>query len=154
MASLVRWEPFGDRVSLRQAMDRLFEDSFVRPYGWPVRSGNGNGRSALAVDMYETDEAIVLSSALPGIAADGIDISITGDLVTIKGKTSAEEEVNDDNYICRERRYGSFSRSLRLPLPVIADKANAEFANGVLKLTLPKAEEVRPKVIEVKTRGQ
>lgn len=151
MASLVRWEPFSGPVSLRHAMDRLFEDSFVRPRGWLARSARGDG--ALAVDMFETDDAIVVSSAVPGIDPEDIDISVTGDLLTIRGETSAEEEINEDNYICRERRYGSFSRSLRLPLAVVADKAEAEFENGVLRLTLPKAEEVKPKSIEVKAKA-
>jgi HSP20 family protein len=152
MASLVRWEPFGDLVSLRHAMGRLFDDSFVRPRGWLTGSAAGDG--ALAVDMYETDDAIVVSSAVPGVDPEDIDISVTGDLLTIRGETSAEEEINEDNYICRERRHGSFSRSLRLPLAVVADKAEAEFENGVLRLTLPKAEEVKPKSIEVKSKSK
>jgi HSP20 family protein len=152
MANLVRWEPFGDLVSLRHAMDRLFEDSFVRPRGWLGGSANGDG--ALPVDMYETDDAIVVSSAVPGVDPEDIDISVAGDVLTIRGETNVEEEVKEDNYICRERRYGSFSRSLRLPLPVIADKADADFENGVLRLTLPKAEEVKPKSIEVKAKSK
>ena len=149
MSNLVRWEPFRDLISLREAMDRLFEESFVRPsVGRLAPAGMG----ALAVDVYETDDAVVVKSAIPGIKPEDIDISITGDTLTIKGETRVEEEVNEENYIRRERRYGSFCRSLALPLPVVTEKAEAEFENGVLTLTLPKAEEVKPKAIEVKSK--
>ncbi len=149
MTNLVRWEPFHDLVSLRDAMDRLFEESFVRPRArWlaPV------GAETLAVDMYETDDAIVVKSAIPGVEPKDIDISITSDTLTIKGETKTEEEVKEKGYIHRERRYGSFCRSLTIPLPVVADKAEAEFENGVLTLTLPKAEEIKPKAIKVKAK--
>ena len=110
------------------------------------------GMEIPAVDMYQTDDAVVVKSAIPGIKPEDIDISITGDTLTIKGETRVEEEVNEENYIRRERRYGSFCRSLALPLPVVTDKAEAEFENGVLTLTLPKAEEVKPKAIKIKAK--
>jgi HSP20 family protein len=151
MSNLVRWEPFRDLISLREAMDRLFEESFVQPRaGWPAPIGAGT----LAVDMYETDDAVVVKSSIPAVKPEDVDVSITGDTLTIKGETEAEEEVKEENYIRRERRYGSFCRSLTLPLPVVADKAQAEFENGVLTLTLPKAEEVKPKAIKVKAKGK
>lgn len=151
MANIVRWEPFRDLISLREAMDRLFEESFVQPRaGWLAPFGT----EALAVDMYQTDDAVVVKSAVPGVKPEDIDISITGDVLTIKGETKAEEEVKEENYIRRERRYGSFSRSLALPVPVVADKATAEFENGILTLKLPKAEEVKPKAIKVKAKGK
>ncbi len=151
MTNLVRWEPFRDLVSLREAMDHLFEESVVRPRaGWPVPVG----ADALAVDMYETDDAIVVKSAVPGVKADDLDISIVGDTLTIKGETKFEEEVKEENFIHRERSYGSFCRSLAIPFPVVAGKAEAEFENGVLTLTLPKAEEVKPKAIKVKAKGK
>lgn len=151
MSNLVRWEPFRDLISLREAMDRLFEESFVRPgLGRLVPAG----AEALAVDMYETDDTIVVKSAIPGIKPEDLDISITGDTLTIKGETKAEEEVKEENYIRRERRYGSFCRSVAIPMPVMTDKAQAEFEDGVLTLTLPKAEEVKPKAIKVKTKGK
>ena len=149
MSNLVRWEPFRDLISLREAMDRLFEESFVRPgVGRLVPAGMGTP----AVDMYETDDAVIVKSAIPGIKAEELDISVTGDTLTIRGETRAEEEVKEENYIRRERRYGSFCRSLAIPVPVVAGKAEAEFENGVLKLTLPKAEEVKPKAIKIKTK--
>ncbi len=151
MANLVRWEPFSDLVTLREAMDRLFEESIVHPRsGWLAPAGEG----ALAVDMYETDDAIVVKSAIPGIKAQDLDISVVGDTLTIKGETKSEQEVKEENYIRRERSYGSFCRSLPLPLPVVAEKAEAEFEDGILTLTLPKAEEVKPKAIKVKAKGR
>lgn len=151
MTNLVRWEPFRDLVSLREAMDRLFEESFVRPRaGWLAPTG----AEALAIDMYETDDAIVVKSAIPGIKPEELDITITGDTLTIKGEIRAEEEIKEENFIRRERRYGSFSRSLAIPMPIVSDKAEAEFGHGILTLTLPKAEEVKPKAIEVKAKGK
>jgi HSP20 family protein len=147
MTNLVRWEPFRDLVSLREAMDRLFEESFVRPQAGALAPV---GPGSLAVDMYETDDAVVVKSAIPGIDPDDIDISITGDTLTIKGETKAEEEVKEDNYIRRECHYGSFARTIAIPVSVVAGKAEAEFENGVLTLTLPKAEEVKPKTIQIK----
>ncbi|MGA9351142.1 MAG: Hsp20/alpha crystallin family protein [Anaerolineae bacterium] len=149
MANLVRWEPFRDLISLREAMDRLFEESFIRPrIGWLAPLG----AEALAVDMYETDQDVVIKSSVPGVKAEDIDITITGDTLTIKGETKAEEKVEKANYIRQECRYGAFSRSLTLPTTIVAEKAKAEFENGVLTLTLPKAEEVKPKTIEVKAK--
>jgi len=149
MANIVRWEPFSDLISLREAMDRLFEESFVRP-----RAGRlaPVGLETLAVDMYETDDAVVVKSAIPGVKPEDLDVSISGETLTIKGEMRAEEEVKEENYIRRERRYGSFSRSLAIPVQVVPENATAEFENGVLTLTLPKAEEVKPKTIKVKAK--
>ncbi len=149
MARLTTWEPFRELISLREAMDRLFEESLVRPRAgwlWPY------GPETLAVDMYETPENVVVKTAIPGVKPEDIDITITGDTLTIKGEVKAEEEVKRENYIRQERRYGAFSRSLTLPTKVEAEKAKAEFENGILTLTLPKAEEVKPKVIKVKAK--
>lgn len=149
MANLVRWEPFRDLMTLREAMDRLFEESFVRPReGLLTPAGVGT----LAVDMYETPEEVVVRTALPGIDPEDIDVSVVGDMLTIQGETKSEQEEEGANYIRRERRYGSFSRSLAIPTNVLADKAVADFSKGVLTLRLPKAEEVKPKRIEIKTR--
>lgn len=147
--SLKRWEPFEDLVSLRHAMNRLFEESFVRPHRgwlWPSLAGT------LTIDIYETEQAVVVRTAVPGVDPDNIEISIQGDTLTIAGEAEADEEVKGDDYIRRERRYGRFSRSVALPGGVLADKAEAEFKDGMLTLTLPKAEEAKPKSIKVKTR--
>jgi len=149
MANIVRWEPFRDLITLREAMDRLFEESFIHPRtGWPAPLG----ARALAVDMYETDQDVVIKSSVPGVKPDDLDITITGDTLTIKGETKAEEKVEKANYIRQEHRYGAFSRSVTLPTSIVAEDAKAEFENGVLTLTLPKAEEVKPKTIKVKAK--
>lgn len=145
--SIVRWEPFRDFMTLREAMDKLFEESFVgrRPREW-VAAAEGT----LAVDMYETEDAVVVMTAVPGVKPDDIDITISGNTLTISGETKQEEEVKEQNYVRRERRYGSFSRSVVLPESLKADEAEASFEDGVLTLTIPKAPEAKPKVIKVK----
>lgn len=149
MTQLTRWEPFRDLITLREAMDRLFDESVVRPGSAELAP---RAAGTLAVDMYETDEAVVVKTAVPGVDPEDIDISMTGDTLTIKGETRAEGEVEQESYVCRERRYGAFARSLTVPVPVEADDADAEFEDGVLTLTLPKAEQVKPKAIEVKAK--
>jgi HSP20 family protein len=149
MTSLRRWEPFRDLISLRDAMDRLFDESFVRPWGGRLAPTEGAG---LAVDMYETDEDVIVETALPGIDPGDVDVSVTGNTLTIKGETKAEEEVDEGDYIYRERRFGAYSRSLTLPVGVEADKAEAEYESGVLRLRLPKVEEAKPKAIQVRVK--
>lgn len=147
MSSLMRWDPF-ERFSLRNAMDRLFDDSFVRPgIGW--LSPNGVD---LAIDMYETKDDVVVKAALPGIKPDQVEVSITGDTLMIRGEAKEEHEVKEQDYIRKERRYGSFCRSLTLPSGIKSDKADASFENGVLTIKVPKAEESKPKTIKVKAK--
>ncbi|MDX9803203.1 MAG: Hsp20/alpha crystallin family protein [Dehalococcoidales bacterium] len=146
MADLIRWEPFRDMMTLRQAMDRLFEDSFVRPAGF-----GGVSMPEVALDMKETDADVVVKAELPGVKPEDVDVSVSEGILTIKGENREEQEEKEANYYRRELRYGSFSRSISLPAAVNADKAEAVFENGVLTLTLPKAEEARPKQIKVKT---
>ncbi len=147
--NLIRWEPWSDLMSLREAMDRLFEERFVRPrVGWVAPLG----ARTLAVDVYETDDEVIVKTAAPGVKPEDIEVSITGDVLTIKGETKVEEKVEKANYIRQERRYGAFSRSLSLPSTMVADKATAEFESGMLTLTLPKAEDVRPKTIKIKAK--
>lgn len=146
MSSLIKWEPFSELMSLREAMDRLLEESFVRPHvGWLQPFVGGT----LAVDMYETRDEVVVTTAVPGVKPEDIDITITGDTLTIRGETKIEEKVEKENYLRQERRYGAFSRSLTLPAGLVTDKAQAHFENGVLTLKIPKAEEAKPKTIKV-----
>jgi len=147
MSTLTRWEPVREMMTLREAMDRLFDDAFTRPLS--VRDG---GWSTPAVDMYQTDNDVVIKAALPGFKADDVQINVTGDLLTIRGELKHEEEQNEKSWHIREQRWGSFERSVSLPTAVVSDKAQADFANGILTITLPKAEEVKPKTITVKTK--
>jgi len=147
MSNLTRWEPVREMMTLREAMDRLFDDAFTRPLS--LRDG---GWSAPAIDMYQTDDEVVVKAALPGFQADDVQINVTGDVLTIRGEVKHEEETKDKSWHLREQRWGSFERSVALPTDVVADKANADFADGILTITLPKAEEVRPKTITVKAK--
>ena len=144
--SIVRWEPFRDLMTLREAMDRLFEESFVRPR----REWLAPAEGTLALDMYETEDSVVVKSAVPGVKPDDIDISVSGNTLSISGEAKSEEEVTEENYIRRERRYGSFSRSIALPEGLDAEKADATFEDGLLTLTIPKAPEAKAKVIKIK----
>ena len=146
--TIARWSPYRDAISLRQAMDRLFEDSFVRrPEGW----GEGaERRYQLPVDVYTTEEAIVVLASLPGLTADDVEIGLEGDTLTIRGEIKPPSE--DHDYVIKERGYGVVARTLTLNVPVSPEKAEATFENGVLTLTLPKAEAIKPKKIEVKGR--
>jgi HSP20 family protein len=147
MSNLIRWEPAREMMTLRDAMDRLFDDAFTRP----LRLNDGHW-SIPAVDMYQTDNEIVVKAAIPGVKTDDVQINVTGEVLTIKGETKEKEEVKEKVYHLREQRWGVFERTIALPTDVIADKAKAEFENGILTITLPKAEEVRPKSITIKTK--
>ena len=153
MANITRWDPFGDMLSLRQAMDRLFEDAFVRPRNLIHFNGEA-GAATLAVDMYETENEIVLSAAVPGVKPEDLDISIQGDVLTIKGETRTTDEVTEESFYRRERRFGAFYRQVQLPKPVKSDGAEATFENGIVKLTLPKADEARERKIPVKAPAE
>jgi HSP20 family protein len=147
MASIIRWEPMRDMATLRDAMDRAFEDRFFRP---PVPFAWAEGN--LAVDMYETDDSVIIKTAIPGVNAEEIEVSVTGDTLTIKAETKEEEEVQRDSYLRRERRFGSCCRSVTLPGGLETENAEADYTDGVLTLTFPRAEEVKPKSIKVTTK--
>jgi HSP20 family protein len=146
--SITRWEPFSELMSLRDAMDRLFEESFVRPGRLLGLSAAGT----VPVDIYQQDNNLIVKAAIPGVRPEDIDVSVVGNTLTIKGETKEEKEVKEENVIRRERRFGAFSRSLTLPNPVDANKASATYENGILTLTLPLAEEARPKGIKVQAK--
>jgi HSP20 family protein len=138
-----------DMVTLRDAMDRLFDEAFTRP--WGSRDGVG-GISAPAVDMYQTENDVVVKAAVSGMKADDMQINVTGDMLTLKGEIREKNEVKDKAYHIREQRWGSFERNIPLPTLIMADRGKAEFEDGVLTITLPKAEEVKPKTISVKAK--
>ena len=150
MSNLTRWEPVREMMTLREAMDRLFDDAFTRPFSL-TREG-GSTWSSPPIDMYQTGDEVVVKAALPGFKPDEVQINVTGDILTIKGEVKHEEEKKDKSWHIREQRWGSFERSLRLPTGVISDKAKADFDNGILTISLPKSEEVRPKTITVKAK--
>ena len=150
MTNLTRWEPTREMMTLREAMDRLFDDAFTRPFSL-MRDG-GASWSRPAIDMYQTDNEVVVKAAVPGFKADEVQINVTGDVLTIKGELKHEEEKKDKSWQIREHRWGAFERSIALPIGVISDRAKADFENGILTITLPKSEEVKPKTITVKAK--
>ena len=113
MAELVRWSPAQEAVSLREAMDRLFEESFLRSDVFGVGE---TAASALPLDMYETENDVVVKASVPGVKPEDIEVTVTGDLLTIKGEFKSEEKTEKQNFIRQERRYGSFCRQLGLPV--------------------------------------
>jgi HSP20 family protein len=147
MASITRYDPLGEMVSLRSAMDRLFEDSFVSPMTW--RTIGAGEQISPPIDVHETADELVVTAALPGMKADDVEITLTGQSLTLRGEFKADEQVSRDQYLYRERRYGAFSRSLQLPVRVQGDHTEATFADGVLTLRIPKAEEVKPRQIRI-----
>jgi HSP20 family protein len=146
MSDMTIWEPMRDLMTMRDWMDNAMNEF------WGRNRSLLRGYDALAVDMFQTENDVVVKATLPGVKADDIKISVTGDVLTIRGEVKHEEEVKNAAYHLRERSYGSFSRSIPLPTSVVADRAHAEFEDGVLTLRLPKAEEVRPKTIAVKAK--
>jgi HSP20 family protein len=129
-------------------MDRLVEESFVRA---PRRFMEPILGPALAVDMYETDQAVVVKTPIPGVKPEDLDISVMGNTLTIKGESKEDPEIKREQYLRHEIRYGKLSRSVTLPGGLESDKAEARFEDGILTLTIPKAEELRPKIIRVRT---
>ena len=148
MSNLTRWEPAREMMTLREAMDRLFDDAFTRPFN--IR--DGWSMSTPAVDMYQTDNEVVVRASVPGLKADEVQINITGDVLTLKGGVKQEEERKDRAWHIRAHRFGSFERSIALPTAVKTDKAEAVFENGILTVTLPKADEVKPRTINIKAK--
>jgi len=134
-----------DVMTLREAMDRLFEESFV-----PSSTSDGGRVGALDVDLREQPDAYVLTASVPGVEPDEIDISVTENTVSISAETQRTDERKDDRMILRERVYGRFARTLQLPTEIDPDKVEAQFQNGVLTLRMPKGEASRPRKIEPK----
>jgi HSP20 family protein len=149
--AIERWQPFSELMSLRQAMDKLFEDSFVRPSRGLAALGEVG---APALDVYQTANDVVVRATLPGVKSEDVTIDIIGETLTIKGETKAEQEIKKEDYLYQETRYGSFSRSVVLPGGLKTDKAEATMEDGVLTLTIPKTEETKPKAIKVKAKDK
>ncbi len=148
--AIVRWNPFQDLVSLQERMNRLFEQTLDRSRG--EREVMVAGTWAPAVDIYETPESIVLQAELPGLGKDDIDIQVRDNVLTLKGERRSEKEVKEGNYLRVERAYGGFQRAFTLPAAVQADKIRAVFKDGVLDVSIPKAEEAEPKQIKIEVK--
>ncbi len=149
--ALVRWRNRGALAPWR-ALHTL-EDEFDQ-FFWGLPSGSGRTEYAWlpAVDLTETPDRYTLEADLPGVKREDIDLSVVDNVVTVKGERKNGRETHEDGCHVYERHYGSFQRSFRLPEDVDTEKIEAKFENGVLRVTLPKAEEAKPKRIEVKVK--
>ena len=145
---LTRWDPFQEMLNLRRTVDRLF-DNASSDHDWAQ-----NPMWGLAVDLVENKDDFIVKASIPGINPDDLDISYADDTLTIKGEIKSENEVKENQYHLRERRYGSFARSLTLPTRIKGDAIEASYRDGVVTLRLPKADEVKPKRIAIKVGDQ
>ena len=139
MSNLTRWEPMREMMTLREAMDQLFNDAFTRP----INKAGVSMRPAF--DLYQNLDEVVVKANLPGLKSDDVQISVTKAILTLRGEVKQETEEKEATWHLLERRYGMFERSVMLPTDVQTDKAKADFENGVLTITLPKAETVKPR---------
>ena len=145
---LTRWNPAADMVSLRDAVNSLFQESYVQPTNG-ARSEAAAAAATLPLDITEGENDFVVTASLPGIKPEDVQTTVLGDTVTIKAESKANGEQKGQNWLVRERRFGSFQRSVSLGTPINADMASAQFEHGVLTLTLPKSEQARPKQIKL-----
>jgi len=145
MTLIRRPSPLAELVSFQDAMERLFDERSFRPM-WVA---NGERLAVPALDVYGTPEAVIAKVALPGVKPDEVDVTIGDGVVTISGAFTEEKETSEAGYVHKELSQGRFSRSFSLPTTVKADAAKAEFKDGLLTLTLPKTEEVKPTHVKV-----
>jgi HSP20 family protein len=145
MTLIRRPSPLAEVVSLREMMERFFDDRFMRPI-WPI---NGERAIVPALDLFTTSEAVVAKVALPGVKPENVDISIADDIVTITGTFKEEKETTEGGYVQKELSHGVFERSFTAPVAIKPEVAEAIFKDGLLTLTLPKSEAVKPQHVKV-----
>jgi len=145
MTLVRRPSPYNEMMTLRNAMDRLFDDD-VRPFRWLTGGFDG---PALPLDVTTSNDALTIEAALPGIRPEDVDITVENGTVTIAGKTADERTADEGSYVLQEIRRGSFSRTVTLPTGLEPDKAKATFEHGILHLEIPKAEQVKPRQIKI-----
>ena len=148
--AVVRWDPFHDLITLQDRMNQIFEQTLARSRG--DREGVMASTWSPAVDIYETTDSLVLKAELPGLTKENIDIQIRDNMLTLKGERRHEKEVKEEHYLRAERIYGTFQRVFTLPTGIQADKIRASFKDGVLEVTIPKAEAAKPKQIKVEVK--
>jgi HSP20 family protein len=143
MPNIVKWDPMSEIVGLRDTMNRLFESSFLR-------SSEGTAMFQPPMDVVEGENEITVTLDVPGFKSEDVEVNVTEDLLTIRGKMSEDREEAKRRYHLRERRYSEFGRSLAIPNKIKPDRATATFRNGVLTVTLPKTEEVKTRSVQVR----
>jgi HSP20 family protein len=147
MATLQRWDPFRDLLNLQNEMTRLFSRATGEPGG---SEGAGWGAWVPSLDIHESPDAYTVFAELPGVKPDQVDVTVDEGTLTIRGERKFYEAQNEENFHRVERRFGSFQRTIALPQAVKSDAIEAAFADGVLTVTIPKAETAKPRRIEVK----
>lgn len=148
--SVMRWGSLKELEDMRRDMDRLFEEFFAparRRRTWPVKTETAV--VAPSIDMLDRENEIVVRAELPGVNKEDLDISLTKEALVLKGEVKREEETKEANYYLSERSYGSFSRTIPLPVEVDTERVKASFKNGILELVIPKKEESKPKEIKI-----
>jgi HSP20 family protein len=146
-ASIDRWDPFRDLVSIQDELNRLFGRTFVGPETTRPSAG---GTWMPSMDVFETEDRIVAELELPGIEPDEVEVSVEDSTLTVSGSREFTNEMKDENVHRVERRYGAFTRSITLPQTVDTEKVEAKFDKGVLRVEVPKVERAKPKRIEIK----
>lgn len=144
MTMMRRPSPFGELLSLRHAMDRLFDETLFRPL-----TGSDEDPRAMPLDIYTTADALVIEAALPGVKPEDVEISVLGDTLTLTATSSSERAENGNDYLYREVRRGRTSRTVALPSGLRTAEASATFENGMLHLSIPKAEQAKPRHIRI-----
>ena len=144
MNSITRWDPFRGLSTLQDEVNRLFDSTFK------ANSGSSTLTAwAPAVDIYETEDAVVVKADLPDLNEKDIDVRVENNMLTIRGERKFDQTVKEDNFLRVERSYGAFSRSFSLPNTVDTEKIQASYKNGVLKVELPKRAESKPRQVKV-----
>lgn len=152
MSSVIRWSPISDLMSLHTAMDRLFSDTFGVSSG-QSRTVGAVGEGYLPLDIYQTDKEWVIRAAVPGVDPNNVEVTFDGGQISIKGEIKPPADARAENYWLRENFYGKFSRQVALPEDALGDQAKAQFMNGVLTLTVPKAQPAKPKSVKIPISG-
>lgn len=150
MTTLTRWEPWREMATLRNTLDRFFAEPFEPTLTWPWRPDEFN----MIVDVAEDEGAYIVKAELPGVKPEDVEVTLNNHILTIKGEVKEEKATKEADYHLRERRFGSFMRSLTMPAEIKTEAIEAKNEHGVLTIRLPKAEEVKPKKITVKTNGK
>jgi HSP20 family protein len=146
--ALAPWQPFRELSAIRHQMDRLFEELLPRERDWLGLPGNG-GMWTPAIEMEETNQELILKAEIPGVEAKDLDVEVTQDEVSISGEHQEEKRTEDKNFFRSEFHYGKFQRTIALPVSIQTDKIKSQFKDGILTLTMPKAEDAVKKVVKV-----
>ncbi len=145
--AIIRWDPFRNVATLQDRINRLFEDSF--PRSRDIDEDISMCEWKPSVDIYETEEGIVIKAELPGVNKEDVSVEVKNNILTLKGERFVDKEIDEDKYYRRERCFGTFHRTFTLQDTVLPDKIKAKFRNGVLEIEVPKPEEEKPRQISV-----